>query len=211
MHKLKQPRALETRNRILAGAARLFALKGYHDTKLEDVFSRANVTTGAFFHHFTSKEDLGFAVINNHMEKRRLDLQLIEESMQASRMDADPLHRLMSRLDAIQEMVRKREKSKGGCIIGNLSTSLSDTHAGFRRRLAECFDEMALEFKPYLDAAVEKYRPGHYLDTWSLARYVVGIVEGSIMLARTRRDKDMMKQNFDLVKEHIKWLVHVKN
>jgi len=26
------------------------------------------VTTGAFFHHFTSKEDLGFAVINSHMD-----------------------------------------------------------------------------------------------------------------------------------------------
>jgi hypothetical protein len=33
---VKQPKALATRDRILAEAARLFALKGYHDTKLEE-------------------------------------------------------------------------------------------------------------------------------------------------------------------------------
>ncbi len=68
---------------------------------------------------------------------------------------------------------------------------------------------MALEFKPYLDAAVKRYRPGNPLDTWALARYIVGIVEGSIMLARTQRDGQMMGQNFDFVKEHIRWLLQV--
>ena len=43
----------------------------------------------------------------------------------------------------------------------------------------------------------------------ALARYIVGIVEGSIMLARTRRDRHVMEQNFDFVKEHIKWLLQV--
>jgi TetR/AcrR family transcriptional regulator, transcriptional repressor for nem operon len=174
MRELKQARALETRRRIVGEAARHFALKGYHDTKLEEVFTGAHVTTGAFFHHFTSKEDLGFAVIDSHMDKRRRDLEQIEKRMQGSNEDADPLQRLIRRLDAIREMVRQREKRKGGCIIGNLSMSLSDTNDKFRRRLAECFDEMALEFKPYLDAAVKRYRPGHAFDTWALARYIVG-------------------------------------
>lgn len=209
MREIKQARALATRSRIVGEAARLFALKGYHDTKLEEVFTGSKVTTGAFFHYFTSKEDLGFAVINSHMEKRRQDLEQIEKWMPGSHIEHDPLSRLFRRLDAIQEMVHEREKRKGGCVIGNLSMALSDTHDAFRRRLAECFDEMALEFKPYLDAAVERYRPGHPLDTSALARYIVGIVEGSIMLARTRQDCHVMGQNFDFVKEHIKLLLRV--
>ena len=211
MRELKQSRAIATRGSIISEAARLFALKGYHDTKLEEVFSGARVTTGAFFHHFKSKEDLGFAVIKTHMEKRRQDLERIERRMQNLSVGADPLQRLMRRFDAIQEMVRQREKRKGGCIIGNLSTALSDTHDAFRRRLAECFDEMALEFKPYLDVAAKQYRPAHHLDTWALARYIVGIVEGSIMLARTGRDGRLMGQNFDFAKNHIKSLLRVPN
>jgi len=209
MQEIKQSRALATRKRILSAAARLFALKGYHDTKLEEVLERAQVSTGAFFHHFSGKEDLGFAVIDSHMENRRRQLQRIENQRRGSRNDDDPLHRLLRRLDAIQVMVRQREKRKGGCIIGNLSTALSDTHDAFRRRLAECFDEMALEFKPYLDAAVEKHRPRRRVDTWALARYIVGIVEGSIMLARTRRDGQVMARNFDYAKEHLKWFLRV--
>lgn len=205
MRELKQPRAVSTQDNIIKEAARLFAVKGYHDTKLEEIFEGAKVTTGAFFHHFKSKEDLGFAVIETHMEKRRRDLERIEIQLQGSSPGGDPIQRLMIRFDAIEVMVRKREK--GGCIIGNLSTALSDTHDGFRRRLAKCFDEMAMEFKPYLDSAVEKYRPRRRLDTWALSRYVVGIVEGSIMLARTGRDGEVMGENFEFAKSHIKSLL----
>ena len=71
MKDVKQPRALETREKILQAAARLFALKGYHDTKLEVVLDTAQVTKGAFFHHFRDREDLGFAVLDWHMDRRR--------------------------------------------------------------------------------------------------------------------------------------------
>lgn len=73
---------------------------------------------------------------DRHMEKRRQLLEQIEKRLPPP--DADhPLLRVFRRLDAIQEMIRRRER-KGGCIIGNLSTALSDTHDAFRRRLAEC-------------------------------------------------------------------------
>ncbi len=101
MRTVRQPRAVETREKILGEAARLFALKGYHDTKLEEVLKAAQVTTGAFFHHFSSKEDLGFAVIDRHMEKRRKLLEEIEKRLPPPDED-DPLQPVFRRLDAIQ-------------------------------------------------------------------------------------------------------------
>ena len=203
MKALKQPRALRTQDNILAQAARLFALKGYHDTKLDEVLHAAQVTTGAFFHHFGSKEDLGFAVIDRHMQKRGRLLEQIEKRLPPPDED-DPLQQVFRRLDAIQEMIRRREKHKGGCIIGNLSTALSDTHDGFRQRLAECFDEMAREFQPPLDAAAEKFCPRRRVDTRALARYLVAIVEGSIMLTRTQQDHHMIARHFAYVKEYLR-------
>ena len=81
MQHVKQSRALATRERILRAAAGLFALKGFHDTKLKEVLCSAKVTTGAFFHHFQNKDDLGFAVIDRHMERRREQLNKIEETL----------------------------------------------------------------------------------------------------------------------------------
>jgi AcrR family transcriptional regulator len=48
----------------------MFALKGFHDTKVDEIIKAAEVTSGAFFHHFKGKEDLGFAVIDHDMEER---------------------------------------------------------------------------------------------------------------------------------------------
>jgi TetR/AcrR family transcriptional regulator, transcriptional repressor for nem operon len=199
MKDVKQPRALATRDRILDEAARLFALKGYHDTKLEEILAAASVTTGAFFHHFGGKEDLGFAVLDRHLEKRRQALDEIERRLPPG---DGPLAPVFRRLDAIVVMIRRR--GKGGCVIGNLSTALSDTHEEFRRRLARCFDEMALEFKPRLDEAVKRSGSGRSVDVWALARYLVVVIEGSIMLARTHRSRAMMARHFEYLKEHLR-------
>jgi TetR/AcrR family transcriptional regulator, transcriptional repressor for nem operon len=209
MKTVKQPRALATQEKIVTAAAGLFALKGYHDTKLDEILAAAEVTRGAFFHHFQSKEELAFAVIDGHMEKRRRRLDQIEQRLQTEQglpqvRDDDPLACVFRRLDAIAEMVRQRGNRKGGCIIGNLCTALADTHDAFRRRLAECFDEMALEFKPHLDAAVRQHCPKRPVDTWELARYIVALLEGSIMLGRTHRDRLMMDRNFNHLKQYIR-------
>lgn len=201
MKDVKQPRALATREKITRAAARLFALKGYHDTTLEEVRHSAEATTGAFFHHFASKEDLGFAVLDRHMETRRQELDRLEQDMPARRND-DPLERVFRRLDAIAQMAASRRK--GGCIIGNLSTALSDTHEPFRQRLADCFDQMAREFLPHLEAATQRCRSRHPPDAWTLARYVVTVVEGAIMLARTHRDGTLLARHFDCLKEHLR-------
>jgi TetR/AcrR family transcriptional repressor of nem operon len=198
----KQPRALETREKILGEAARLFALKGYHDTKLEEVQKAAHVTTGAFFHHFDGKEDLGFAVLSRHMERRRRQLDQLEQELPSPR-GADPLGRVFRRLDAIAQLVARREHRKGGCVIGNLSTALADTHEPFRRRLAECFDEMAREFLPYLEAAAKPGRAEGSPDAWTLARHVVTVLEGAIMLARTYRDRALLARQFNCLKEYL--------
>src|SRR4051794_9322113 len=210
MKAVRQPRAVETRDRILGEATRLFALKGYHDTKLEEVQKAAQVTTGAFFHHFGSKEDLGFAVIDRHMEKRRKLLEEIEKRLAPPDKD-DPLQLVFQRLDAIHWMIRRREQRKGGCVIGNLSMTLSDTHDAFRRRLAKCFDEMALEFRPHLAAAAARYCPERSVDVTALARYIVAIVEGSIMLTRTHQNRQMMARHFDFLKEHLKQTLCVRD
>ncbi len=206
MKDVKQPRALATRESITRATAGLFALKGYHDTTLEEVRRAAEVTTGAFFHHFASKEDLGFAVLDGHMEKRRQELDRLEQDMPVPRSDA-PLALVFRRLDAIAKMVSSRAHRKGGCIIGNLSTSLSDTHEAFRQRLASCFDEMAMEFLPHLDAAVKRHGPRRRVDTKALARYIVAVIEGSIMLARTQRDIQGMAGNFENLKVYLKQIL----
>ena len=203
MKAVTQPRALETREKILQAAARLIALKGYHDAKLEEVLDAAGVTKGAFFHHFSHREDLGFAVLDWHMDRRRQLLDAIEQELPPAK-QADPLQKVFRRLDAIEEMAHRREGCKGGCIIGNMSTALSDCHDGFRKRLAECFDEMAQEFLPHLEAATRLGSVTRRTNPSELARYIVTVIEGAIMQARTLGDSELLPRQLAYLKEHLK-------
>jgi TetR/AcrR family transcriptional repressor of nem operon len=203
MKAVQQPRALETREKILSAAARLLALKGYHDAKLEEVLDAAQVSKGAFFHHFHDREDLGFAVLDWHMDRRRQLLDAIEQEWPLAE-EAGPLQQVFRRLDAIQEMVRRRAGCKGGCIIGNMSTALSDCHDGFRKRLAECFDEMAREFLPHLEAAARKGRVTRRTNTRELARYIVTVIEGALMQARTLGDAKLLPRQLAYLKEYLR-------
>jgi TetR/AcrR family transcriptional repressor of nem operon len=51
-------RTARTRAEILDHAGRLFRLRGYAGTSIDDVMLAAGLTRGAFYAHFTSKDDL---------------------------------------------------------------------------------------------------------------------------------------------------------
>jgi AcrR family transcriptional regulator len=55
----------QTRERLIREATRLFARKGYFATSIADIATAVEVTKGALYHHFTSKEELFFAVLEN--------------------------------------------------------------------------------------------------------------------------------------------------
>ena len=60
----KEAQARATHKKILVAAAELFARQGYHKTTITDIAQAAQVTSGAIFHHFDSKEALLEAVLD---------------------------------------------------------------------------------------------------------------------------------------------------
>ncbi len=56
-------RKARTRAEIFEHAARLFRLRGYGGTNIDDIMLAAGLTRGAFYAHFTSKDDLFAEVI----------------------------------------------------------------------------------------------------------------------------------------------------
>lgn len=66
-----QARAEATRRRILDSAVELFDELGYGETGLADVLQRANVSKGAFYYHFDSKEAVASAIIDDYRRRVR--------------------------------------------------------------------------------------------------------------------------------------------
>lgn len=58
-----QPRALATREALLVVAARIFASEGYHAASMRDIAKAADLTQGALYFHFASKQALATEII----------------------------------------------------------------------------------------------------------------------------------------------------
>ena len=60
---IKEEKAIKTRKRIVRASTRLFVRKGYHKTTISDIAREIDLTTGAVFHHFPTKDAILDAVI----------------------------------------------------------------------------------------------------------------------------------------------------
>ena len=54
----RQKQAVETKQKIFYCAVSLFAQKSYENVTVQDICDKAEVSVGAFYHHFKSKENI---------------------------------------------------------------------------------------------------------------------------------------------------------
>jgi AcrR family transcriptional regulator len=87
--------AQETRTRILEAAVKVFATKGYHDTKVDDIVSESSTSKGSFYFYFPSKQDIFLALsdtfadlleskITQAMEKEAHGMQQMDSALRSS-------------------------------------------------------------------------------------------------------------------------------
>jgi AcrR family transcriptional regulator len=61
---MSMTKSSETRANILKKAFDLIYVKGYQATSVDEIIATTQVTKGAFYYHFVSKEQMGLAMVN---------------------------------------------------------------------------------------------------------------------------------------------------
>jgi AcrR family transcriptional regulator len=74
-----QQRTDATRRALLDAARRIFARDGFEASRIGDIANATGHTRGAFYAHFSSKEDLFFALFEQEAGDRLRDLRLVLE------------------------------------------------------------------------------------------------------------------------------------
>ena len=62
-------RSKVTRENITRSASECFSTIGYHQTDVDEICSRANLTKGAFYYHFSSKQDLFLEIFDQWINR----------------------------------------------------------------------------------------------------------------------------------------------
>ena len=187
-----------TREAILVAALRLMPVHGYHATSLDDVLRESGVGKGNFYYQFRSKEDLGFAILD------QLVSRFVERTLEPCFADPESarLGQIRCFLDRVLEAQRK-SNCVGGCFMGNLACELSDVHEGFRQQLAGIFDV----YRDHLAEAIRRGQQSGRLrpdaDAVRVAQFLVGALEGAILLGKVTRDITVIERCVEELKVHL--------
>jgi TetR/AcrR family transcriptional repressor of nem operon len=184
-----------TRERLLQAAFREVYRSGFQSAGLNAILAAAGVTRGALYHHFGSKEALGYAIVEEIIapDNRGQWLHPLEKC-------EDPIDALVG---AVQELSVKPEAVRGGCPLLNLAQEMSPLDAGFRQRLATIF-------RNWQDGVAAALRDGQNhgkvrrdLEPAQAAGLLIAMVEGYGSLAKNAQDAKVMEEGISNI---VEWL-----
>jgi AcrR family transcriptional regulator len=167
----------DTRDRILSAAALLFQERGYHGTGVAAILDAAGVNSGSLYHFFDTKEALLEGVVEHHL--RRLGPMIFDPAEAAHH---EPVERIFLVLDHYRRTLLGSNFDRG-CPIGRLALEIGDGEPGVRARVDQYFTAWTGRVQGWLQAAGDRLPAG--TDRVALARQVLAVTQGAIMLART--------------------------
>ena len=188
----------EKKRRLIDATMRLILRQGFSATTVDQVCAEAGVTKGSFFHYFSSKEQIGGAALDAWAGKW-LDI------VSAAGFDqiADPL----DRIDRLFDVMIETYIHPGvvtGCLIGTVAQELAasnrklgDPCEGYLAGWVEIVSRM-------LSDAKDAHPPKIDFDPDSVADLILGLVQGTLLVAKTRQDHTVILNNL----RHCRAYVH---
>ena len=141
----KDPR--ERRRELIDTAERLFLTSGYDQTSISDVVKEINISQGAYYYYFDSKEDVLVAILDKN-------IAIMEESLRqiASRTDLDEAVKLNAMINHFLSLTTSGKKI--------LSYIHQEKNARLKKKLMRLrpFSRIAPEMAEVISRGVEKGR-----------------------------------------------------
>ncbi len=184
----------DTRTRILMTAMELFWEKGFGSTSIADILSRSQVHSGSLYHFFPGKQDVLVGVLELYRDG-------IEEWLLKPNWDGveDPVDRIFALLNGYRIQLITTDCTYG-CPIGNIALEIHEPDPQIRELLAANFANWSHAVQDCLDAAAD--RLPRDTDRGALAEYILTVMEGAVMQARTYRDLGYFDRNIAMLREH---------
>src|SRR5580700_1811324 len=184
-----------TRERLLQAAFREVYKSGFQSAGLDAILAGAGVTKGALYHHFGSKEALGYAIVEEIIapDNRGQWLIPLENCV-------DPIETLIG---TVQELSVQPEVVRGGCPLINLAQEMSPLDAGFRQRLATILRNWQDGVAAALRDGQNQGKVRRDLEPAQAAGLLIAMVEGYGSLAKNAQDAKVMEAG---IRNIVEWL-----
>ncbi|ERI16220.1 TetR/AcrR family transcriptional regulator [Brucella intermedia] len=189
-----------TRPNLLDAALGVIRTKGYAATSVDDICARASLSKGAFFHHFSSKEDLAVAAANYWSETTGA---LFADA--AYHAPEDPLERVLAYVELRKQLIQG-ELPDFTCLVGTMTQEVYETNSVIRDACWASISGHADTLVPDIAAAMERYPVAGDFTAESLALHTQAVIQGAFIIAKASGDPQRAVESIDHLKRYISLL-----
>ena len=184
-----------TRERLLQAAFREVHRSGFQSAGIDAILAAANVTKGALYYHFDSKETLGYAVIEEKIAKLTSDRWL-----RPMRSEGEPIDILIG---IVRGLPVRPQDIRNSCALLNLAQEMSPLDEQFRKRLERIFLDWQEGVATLLRKGKAQGTVRRDLNPDESASFLVAMVEGYASLAKNAQDAKVWEVG---IRNIVEWL-----
>ena len=191
--KLRNPE--RTRERLLQAAFQEVHRSGFQSASIDTILAATKVTKGALYHHFESKEALGYAVVEEKIAELTRDRWL-----RPMRSEGEPLDILIR---VVRRMPARPRDVRAGCPLLLLAQEMSPLDEQFRKRLERIFVDWQEGIASLLRKGKIQGTIRRDLNADEAASFLIATVEGYATLAKNAQDAKVWKAG---IRNIVGWL-----
>jgi TetR/AcrR family transcriptional regulator, transcriptional repressor for nem operon len=188
---------MDKKKELINIGAELMHLKGYNNTGVQEILSKAGLPKGSFYNYFKSKENFGLLVVDHYMAfYNKIFAKYMDDK------SVPPLERIRRLYKGFNKSFRSYHFTLG-CPIGNFAQELGDTSPIFQAKLKKSAETIV---KYFSDALRDAQASGHLsrsLDADKTARYIFNSWEGAIMSMKVEKSLRPLEINEQFLFDYI--------
>jgi AcrR family transcriptional regulator len=192
--------AEKTRSEILHVAFGEIYKHGFQATSVNDIVAKTNVTKGAFFHYFPTKNDLGYALADEILQD-----MMLERWVRPLNAYRNPVQGMVKTYRKLIEATTDGDLSLG-CPLNNLTQEMSAVDPVFRDKLRSVLQTWIDETEKHLRRARDEGYLRPNVDIRMVAEFAVMVEEGSFAVLKNLGDRKVywsLYEGFRLFMESI--------
>jgi TetR/AcrR family transcriptional repressor of nem operon len=199
----QSPERGSARIRLLEAARDIIRAKGFAATTIDDICNAADVTKGAFFHHFPSKDALGVAVAEFWAETTT---GFFEAAPYHD--PADSLERVLAYV-AFRKAIITGDIAEFTCLAGTMAQEIYASSPDIRDACGRSIFGHAATLEEDIETARRERGITGGWTAESLARHTQTIIQGGFVLAKAGDNPELARESLDHLDRYIRQLFHV--
>lgn len=189
------------KEKIIHESLRLFSLKGFASTSIQDILAAANTSKGGFYNHFSSKEDLFYKVLDEARkiwrERNLAGLDQAESSLEKVTM---LLRNYMDRY------LKDADNFPGGCVFITLAVELSDQLPHLSKEIEKGFVGLKNLYKRLLDEGKESGELNRNVNTDAITEMIFNSMLGASVVFNANKSTSGLDKSVNSLIDYLEQL-----